>query len=295
MFQATLSEALAFIQQMGDAIAESGMFGCESKQQGRVIAWSCLSKQRDPLSLAETYHLMSGGKLSMKADAMLARFNDLGGKHFIQQRTPDIASVQLVNPDGTTEVFTLAWDDAQKEPFTKKKDGSVSPNYSTPRKRMQMLWARVVSDGVRAMMPAAVTGRYTPEESEEWTRFEPTGNVEAVVADTFAQPAVESKQETKAKPAATGQVFSARDTEPVSADAVAEIKQAIKELAQVDGYADIASRVKHKLADAGLEKLDQLTYREATDMLSALRVRSLDAFFTASLQGHGREGNAAAS
>jgi hypothetical protein len=45
-----------------------------------------------PLTLAEKYHLIQG-KLSMRADAMLAEFNARGGKHKIKERSPERVAI----------------------------------------------------------------------------------------------------------------------------------------------------------------------------------------------------------
>jgi hypothetical protein len=167
----------AFVDQLGQAIYRSGMFGCESPSQGTVMAMECMARRQPPLSLAERYNVIKG-KLSMKADAMLAGFRQAGGKTKVVKRTDEEACIEL-RLDGEKERFRFTWADAQKEPFIyngKESDvlkvlhlgGSppIKPKYATPRSRMQMLWARVVSDAVRTMAPEVCAGAYTPEEHE---------------------------------------------------------------------------------------------------------------------------------
>jgi len=171
----------AFLTQIGDAIHRSGIFGTEMPSQGQVLALECMSRRLPPLTLAERYHLIKG-KLSMKADAMLGDFRASGGKHVIVERSDSRAAVEL-SRDGRKHVFELTWADAQLEPFVYvgkeadvagklaagKTDGlKLKTKYSTPRSRAQMLWARVVSDGVRAMAPEIVAGHYTPEEISDF-------------------------------------------------------------------------------------------------------------------------------
>lgn len=170
-----VTDPLAFINEMGISIAKSGMFGCSNVDQGKVFAMACLAKRCDPLSLAERYHLIQG-KLSMKADAMLAGLHERGGKHRIIQRTAEGADIEISH-EGQTQRFTLTWDEAQQEKFVwgkpdKQGKQEIKDNYATPRSRMQMLWARVVSDGVRAMCPGVVVGTYTPEEIQDFTDSE---------------------------------------------------------------------------------------------------------------------------
>src|SRR5690606_39519633 len=67
------------IKVLGEAIAYSGMFGCEKPEQGIVLALQCMAERKPPLEMAKTYHLIKG-KLSKRADAMLADFRKAGGK-----------------------------------------------------------------------------------------------------------------------------------------------------------------------------------------------------------------------
>lgn len=163
-----VKDPLQFIKEVGQAIHTSGMFGATGPAQGQMLAMECMVKGLPPLSLAERYHIIEG-KLSMKADAMLAAFRHLGGEHEQLQRNEDGAEIELSMPSRLTkkvvrQKFKLTWAEAQKEPFPYGSGGKLKKNWASPRARMQMMWARVVSDGVRAMAPEVVAGYYTPEE-----------------------------------------------------------------------------------------------------------------------------------
>jgi len=167
-----------FVDQLGEAIYRSGMFGCDSPSQGRIMAMECMARRQPPLALAERYNVIKG-KLSMKADAMMAGFRALGGKTKVIKRDENEACIEL-RLDGEKERFRFTWEEAQKEPFIylgKESDvlakleagkpPAIKPKYATPRSRMQMLWARVVSDAVRTMAPEVCAGTYTPEEQAD--------------------------------------------------------------------------------------------------------------------------------
>lgn len=150
------------------------MFGCEKTEQGMVLAMTCLTERMSPLQFRNTYHLI-GGNVTMRSDAMLAKFRILGGKHDIVERSATRAAARLypIGGSGESVVFSFTWEEAQVEPFpwSNKVDKHGNPipkkNWATPRARMQMLWARVVSDGVRAMAPEINFGVYTPEEHDD--------------------------------------------------------------------------------------------------------------------------------
>lgn len=146
----------------GKMIAQTGMLGASNEAEGFVIAATCHQQGMSLLEFGETYHLVKG-RPTMRADAMLANLHKAGGKHKILSRTPEVATVEI-EYNGSAHVFSLSWEEAKKEPFVYDKNKQVKTNYNSPRIRMQMLWARVVSDGVRAMCPIANHGTYSPEE-----------------------------------------------------------------------------------------------------------------------------------
>lgn len=178
-----INDPLNAIERLGKFIGESGMFGCTKVQQGMVIATVCLARRIDPLEFIQTYHLIQG-RPSMRTDKMLARFQERGGKVKILARSAERAAIVLTPKDGEPIEFSLTWDEAEKEPFVwvfqKDKEGKpvrdrngkaiklgLKDNYATPRARMQMLWARVVSDAIRAVDPGVNSGLYAPEEHDD--------------------------------------------------------------------------------------------------------------------------------
>lgn len=156
-----LNNPIEAITKIGELFAKSGMFGCERVEQGQVIAMAALTEGKTPIQLLREYHIIEG-RLSDRADSMLAKFRAAGGKHKILVRTAEKASVELIM-DGTNYTSSLTWDEVKEEPFVKSKDG-LKKNWRTPRARMQSLWARVISDGVRTVAPEIVAGIFTPEE-----------------------------------------------------------------------------------------------------------------------------------
>lgn len=159
------------LKEIGEIFARSGMFGCKTVEQGCVLALTCHMTGKHPVRLKEEYHLIDGN-LSKRADAMLASLREHGGEYEIVSRTPDKAEIKIACGKAKGS-FSLEWTQARQEPFPwsnqKDKDGNpaLKKNWRTPRARMQMLWARVVSDGVRACCPQAVQGSYVPEELQD--------------------------------------------------------------------------------------------------------------------------------
>lgn len=159
-------KSIAELEAIGTLFERSGMFGCTQQGQGLVLAMTCVMENKTPLEVVETYHIIDG-RPSKRADAMLASLIELGGTYKILERSPTCAKIELKYKDASyVEAFT--WEEAQKEPYVYQKDGkTLKKNWATPRARMQSLWARVTSDGVRVVCPLANRGNYTPEEIQD--------------------------------------------------------------------------------------------------------------------------------
>lgn len=184
-----IANPIEAVERLGDFIAGSGMFGFGNdpigRCKGRVVALTCLTERITPMSFVQTYDIIEG-KPSMKASAMLAEFRKRGGDHEVISRTPDRAAVLLKIGRGRgqkSQEFSITWEEAQKEPWPWGKNRQLKHNWATPRSRANMLWARAISEGVRAMLPEVNHGIYTPEEIADIP-----GN-EAVVIDAEFEPA----------------------------------------------------------------------------------------------------------
>lgn len=287
-----------FILVLGKAIYKSGMFGCENLEQGQIYAFECAARRCPPMTLAERYHNICG-RLSMKADVMLGDFHEkCHGSHRVITRTADKASIELT-VNGQTQTFSLSWDEAQQEPFVymgreqyvveklragKVRDLTIKPKYSTPRSRMQMFWARVVSDGVRTMAPEVVSGSYTPEEISDFVEdaivvekevpkeppaVEPTPTVEPTVEQTV-EPEPEPTPEP-AKEAPRGVRLDGTEppaSEPLSTPCGEEVSNEIKAAAKAAGWG--VDRLIAVLKEAGVKKLVELPMKDAKVLLARL-------------------------
>ena len=164
----------------GELIARSGMLGAKNPAEGFLIAATCLQEGMSFLKFGEKYNVIAG-RISIKAEAMLAKLLELGGDYKVLDRSADKASLKLRFREAEF-VSTLTWEEAQNESYTRAKDGkSLKDNWSTPRRRAQMLWARAVSDGVRVVCPLATQGTYTPEEVMDFDDPRPVSQVGEVI------------------------------------------------------------------------------------------------------------------
>ena len=206
-----VADTQAAIATLALNIAKSGMFACENEGQAYILALECFARRCTPVDLLSRYHLIKG-KLTLKANVMLAEANARGWLHTVKRRDVDGAAIVLrheSNPEHAVEV-ALTWEQAKAEPFVYEgKEGDVvkqlaggktptlKSKYATPRARMQMLWARVVSDAVNACCPEAACGLYPPEVVEDYAddreslpagRSKPTKKLSSAVVAEHVEP-----------------------------------------------------------------------------------------------------------
>lgn len=175
---------LSVIERAGNYIAKSGLFGVKTPEQAIALMLVAQAEGRSPFEAARDYHIIQG-RPALKADAMLARFQQAGGKVRWIESSDTKAVAEFSHPQGGTLTVTWTIERAQKAGLTGKDNWRQYP--------AQMLRARCISEGVRAVFPGATSGMYTPEEIRDMMDEKP---VEAEI--TFAE---EPKEEKKSEPA----------------------------------------------------------------------------------------------
>jgi hypothetical protein len=189
----TQSVALGDMQVMASAIVKSGLFGMKTPDQALALMIVATAEGRHPGSVASDYHIIQG-RASLKADSMLARFQQSGGRVEWHDHTNEKVSATFTHPAGGS--LRIDWDMARAKAAGL---GGKDNWRSYPR---QMLRARVISEGVRATFPAVLNGMYTPEEVGEFdaprpvrsAKLEPVVEVKAEpVVEPVAVPATETK------------------------------------------------------------------------------------------------------
>jgi hypothetical protein len=170
--QVNTQVALGDMQVMASAIVKSGLFGMKTPDQALALMIVATAEGRHPGSVASDYHIIQG-RASLKADSMLARFQQSGGRVEWHDHTNEKVSATFSHPAGGS--LRIDWDMARAKAAGL---GSKDNWKSYPR---QMLRARVISEGVRATFPAVLNGMYTPEEVGEFDSPRPTRSVKVEV------------------------------------------------------------------------------------------------------------------
>ncbi len=145
---------------MAQAIAESKLFGIQTPAQALALGLLCQAEGRHPAEAARDYHIISG-KPSLKSEAMLARFQQAGGKVEWHEYTHESVSGTFSHPQGGS--LKVAWTikDAERAGLTGNPTWKKFPR--------QMLKARCISEAVRGIFPGVLSGLYAPEEVQEFT------------------------------------------------------------------------------------------------------------------------------
>jgi hypothetical protein len=144
---------------MAKSVARSRLFGMDENQLVTLMLLA-QSKGLHPIQAVERFHVIAG-RPAMKADAMLAEFQAHGG--VIEWHQHDHTKCEATfNCPGVKTPTTVSWsiEEAKKAELTKN---GMYTKY--PR---QMLRARVISEGIRMVMPGIVCGIYTPEEVSDF-------------------------------------------------------------------------------------------------------------------------------
>lgn len=163
------------LREGGDLLAQTGFAGIKAPAAGFVILLTCQQEGISLLQFQQRYHFQQG-RFSMQAHYLLSEFVARGGRYRLIERSPERAAIEL-EKDGQKYQSSLAWTDAQQEAFVYEggekevqnllqnhpEKLTVKAKYRTPRSRQQMLWARVISDGVATLDPGA-RAAYTTEE-----------------------------------------------------------------------------------------------------------------------------------
>lgn len=148
------------IQQMAEVASSSKMFGFKNTQEAMAIMLLCQAENLHPAVAMRDYHVIQG-RPALKADAMLARFQQAGGSVQWKEYTDEVVTGIFSHPQGGNLEVTWTLSKAKSIGIANKDNWR---NY--PR---AMLRARVVSEGIRSVYPGCVVGVYTPEEVQDFS------------------------------------------------------------------------------------------------------------------------------
>jgi hypothetical protein len=179
------------IERMAVAFAKSGLFGIKTPEQGIALMLIAQAEGMHPAIAARDYHVIQG-RPALKADAMLARFQQAGGKVSWNAYSDSSVSATFSHFQGGSATVEWTIQQAKAAGLTSK---DVWRQY--PR---AMLRARVISEGIRTVYPGVSVGVYTPEEIQDMDAKPPTKEVSSIPVQKSSIAAVIEEQLSKPIP-----------------------------------------------------------------------------------------------
>lgn len=183
---------------LAKAFASSGLFGIKTEAQALSLMALCEAENLHPAIAVRDFHIIQG-RATLKADAMMSRFQACGGTVKWTTYTNENVTGIFSHPAGGS--VTIEWTIAQA------KAAGLAGKDTWKQYPRQMLRARVISEGIRTVYPGCMVGMYTPEEVQDFDVTPPVSdNVqEAEVIDEPKRAKAEPKpvQTAPQKPAPT--------------------------------------------------------------------------------------------
>lgn len=145
------------MQIMAEAIAQSGLFGIKTPTQALALGLLCQAEGRHPAEAARDYHIIQG-RPTLKADAMLARFQQAGGR--VEWTRYDDQAVVGVFTHPSGGKLTLEWT------IERAKAAGLAGKEVWKQYPRNMLRSRVISEAIRTVYPGVLSGCYLEDEIE---------------------------------------------------------------------------------------------------------------------------------
>lgn len=192
--------AINDIERMADAVAKSKLFGCKNKEEAMSLMLISQAEGMHPMTAVQEFHIIQG-RPARKAESMLARFQNSGGKVAWHTYSDTEVSATFSHPQGGEVKVTWTITRARAIGLAEKDNWK---KYPAP-----MLRSRCISEGVRTVYPGATGGMYTPEELEELPPTKDMGAIEGELMPRAktetAAPAAPTADAPKPTPAPTAQ------------------------------------------------------------------------------------------
>lgn len=166
-------------------VAGSGLLGSRDENQIFTLMMLAYKDGINPVQASMDYHIIQG-KPALSSQATLVRFQKAGGKIKYIKRTDTECTIEFMHEQAGE--LTITWN------MERAKQAGLNLNKQNwkqyPR---QMLAARCIAEGVRALYPACLDGLYLVEEVQDFDK--PFNNQKSnnKVIDTQAESIDNSK------------------------------------------------------------------------------------------------------
>ncbi len=143
------------MERMAVVIAKANLFGMKTPEQALSLMLLCQAEGMNPVVAVRDYHIIQG-RPTLKAETMLARFLQAGGKVEWHAYTDVKCEATFSHPAGGTIRIDWNMDRAKKAGLAGKDNWVAYPR--------AMLRSRLISEAIRTVAPHLVLGVYTDDE-----------------------------------------------------------------------------------------------------------------------------------
>ncbi len=152
------NEQVSSLERIAAIIAKSGMGGFKTPEQATVAMLLALAEGIPLGRVIHEYHVING-RLSLRSECMLARFQKAGGAVEYLVHNDTEVSLTASHPKGGA--LTVVWT------IERARKAGLTSNPTWTKHPAAMLTARAVAEAVRAVYPACLSGILAEEEAEE--------------------------------------------------------------------------------------------------------------------------------
>ena len=151
-------DQISSLERIAAIVAKSGMGGFKTPEQATAALLLAQAEGIPVGRVIHEYHVING-RLSLRSECMLARFQNAGGTIKYIERTDTCVSVNAAHPRGGSLSVTWTIERARKAGLTNNPTWQKHPT--------AMLSARAIAEAIRAVYPACLSGIITEAEAEE--------------------------------------------------------------------------------------------------------------------------------
>jgi hypothetical protein len=154
------NEQISSLERIAAIIAKSGMGGFKTPEQATVALLLALAEGIPLGRVIHEYHVING-RLSLRSECMLARFQKAGGAVEYLVHNDTEVSLTASHPKGGA--LTVVWT------IERARKAGLTSNPTWTKHPAAMLTARATAEAVRAVYPACLSGIITEDEAVEIT------------------------------------------------------------------------------------------------------------------------------
>lgn len=152
--------SIAELETMSKKVAQSNFLGTRNESEIFTLFMIAQAEGKNPVQASMEYSIIQG-KPALKSQATLIRFQKAGGKVTYLKRDDTECKIKFEHPQAGELTVSWTLETANKAGLNTNRD-----NWRKyPR---QMLAARCIAEGVRALYPACLDGLYLVEEVQDF-------------------------------------------------------------------------------------------------------------------------------